>query len=146
MNRDSRLPGKAIVDQDILAQQKGERNDMPSIYSCPNCGGVLWEVDDGGTPRFRCRVGHAYGALSLAVQHGPAVEGAHGDLAPWYRFRRRAWGNPNRTAIRSLSLVSPKVLGALRDVKAALKLQTPCRGSETLCAGGSALPKAVPES
>src|SRR5579884_73318 len=29
-------------------------------FSCPECGGTLWETDVGGTASYRCRVGHAY--------------------------------------------------------------------------------------
>jgi two-component system chemotaxis response regulator CheB len=31
-----------------------------SSFSCPDCGGVLWELRDGEFVRFRCRVGHAW--------------------------------------------------------------------------------------
>jgi two-component system, chemotaxis family, protein-glutamate methylesterase/glutaminase len=31
-----------------------------SSFSCPDCGGVLWELRDGQFVRFRCRVGHAW--------------------------------------------------------------------------------------
>jgi two-component system chemotaxis response regulator CheB len=37
----------------------------PAPYSCPACGGTLWEAPDESMVRFRCRVGHAYGADSL---------------------------------------------------------------------------------
>jgi len=37
----------------------------PSPYSCPDCGGVLWELKDGELLRFRCRVGHAYTSETL---------------------------------------------------------------------------------
>ena len=37
----------------------------PSPYGCPACGGTLSEVPDESMLRFRCRVGHAYGAESL---------------------------------------------------------------------------------
>jgi two-component system, chemotaxis family, protein-glutamate methylesterase/glutaminase len=41
----------------------------PSVFGCPDCGGVLWEVDETGM-HFRCRIGHAYTARSLlAAQH-----------------------------------------------------------------------------
>ena len=41
--------------------------DSPGLsgFSCPDCGGRLWEIQDGGLLRFRCRVGHMYSADSL---------------------------------------------------------------------------------
>jgi two-component system, chemotaxis family, protein-glutamate methylesterase/glutaminase len=41
-----------------------ERTDPPSIFSCPDCGGPLWESDDAGL-RYRCLTGHAYHADTL---------------------------------------------------------------------------------
>jgi two-component system chemotaxis response regulator CheB len=38
----------------------------PSVFSCPDCGGVLGEIDEGKLVRFRCHVGHAYGPAALA--------------------------------------------------------------------------------
>ncbi|NOK39560.1 chemotaxis protein CheB [Corallococcus exercitus] len=43
----------------------------PSHFSCPDCGGVLFELDEEGFMRFRCRTGHGYTgeALSGSQQH-----------------------------------------------------------------------------
>jgi two-component system chemotaxis response regulator CheB len=49
-------------------------NGKPSPFSCPECGGVLWETQDGTLTHFRCRVGHAYSPLSLAAAHADNVE------------------------------------------------------------------------
>jgi two-component system chemotaxis response regulator CheB len=38
----------------------------PSHYSCPDCGGVLFELEDSGLLRFRCRVGHGFTDEALA--------------------------------------------------------------------------------
>ena len=40
-----------------------------SVLSCPDCGGVMWEIDEGKLSRFRCHVGHTYTAevMSLAL-------------------------------------------------------------------------------
>jgi two-component system, chemotaxis family, protein-glutamate methylesterase/glutaminase len=48
----------------------------PSIYSCPECQGTLWEIYDGDLLRFRCHVGHAYSAESLIAEQTEALEGA----------------------------------------------------------------------
>ena len=55
-----------------------ERDEPPgdsSVYSCPACGGVLWELDDDPL-RYRCRVGHAYTAESAVEAQGGSVETA----------------------------------------------------------------------
>lgn len=44
-------------------------------FTCPECGGALWELD-GGVPRFRCHVGHAYSLHTLAADQTSRVEAA----------------------------------------------------------------------
>jgi two-component system, chemotaxis family, protein-glutamate methylesterase/glutaminase len=48
----------------------------PSGFSCPDCNGVLWEIQDGGMVRFRCRVGHAWSPESLLTQQSEGLEAA----------------------------------------------------------------------
>lgn len=48
----------------------------PSVYTCPECQGVLWEVQEGGLLRFRCRVGHAYSLDTISVGQAEALEAA----------------------------------------------------------------------
>jgi two-component system chemotaxis response regulator CheB len=45
-------------------------------FSCPECGGSLWELAVGGVSSFRCRVGHAYTIRSLVDRHAHALERA----------------------------------------------------------------------
>jgi two-component system, chemotaxis family, protein-glutamate methylesterase/glutaminase len=45
-------------------------------YSCPECGGALNEVQEGGMERFRCRVGHTYSPESLFEDQSEALERA----------------------------------------------------------------------
>lgn len=37
-----------------------DRIGRRSVLSCPDCGGVMWEVEEGDLLRYRCHVGHAY--------------------------------------------------------------------------------------
>jgi len=37
----------------------------PSRYACPECHGVLMQVEEGDRLRFRCHTGHAYSPASL---------------------------------------------------------------------------------
>ena len=53
-----------------------------SPYSCPDCGGVLWEIRDGAMVRFRCRVGHAWTSDALVERQGTTL-----DTALWIALR-----------------------------------------------------------
>jgi two-component system chemotaxis response regulator CheB len=48
----------------------------PATLACPECGGTLWEVQDGELIRFRCRVGHAFTAQTLLAEQGEQLEDA----------------------------------------------------------------------
>ncbi len=37
----------------------------PSVFSCPECHGVLLELNEGNHSRYRCHTGHAYSTDSL---------------------------------------------------------------------------------
>jgi two-component system chemotaxis response regulator CheB len=46
----------------------------PSRLTCPECGGALWEQENGNELRFACHVGHAYSIASLTEEQGRALE------------------------------------------------------------------------
>jgi two-component system chemotaxis response regulator CheB len=46
----------------------------PTALTCPECGGALWEQQDGPSLRFACHVGHAYSVASLVEEQGRALE------------------------------------------------------------------------
>jgi two-component system chemotaxis response regulator CheB len=59
------------------ALNEEERPGKPSPYSCPDCGGVLWEIaDEGHFTRFRCRVGHAFAPETMIAAQGDVLEEA----------------------------------------------------------------------
>lgn len=66
-----------IAEQEIAAMGENiETVGQPSRLSCPQCGGVLNEIEEGKTTRFRCQIGHAYGAESLATAQSDALDEA----------------------------------------------------------------------
>lgn len=45
-----------------------------SPYTCPECSGVLMQLQEGGILRFRCHTGHAYSVESLLASIGESIE------------------------------------------------------------------------
>ena len=43
-------------------------------YNCPNCGGVLWEMDTRDATRYRCHTGHSYTVPSLLASQSEKIE------------------------------------------------------------------------
>ena len=71
---------KKIVALDRATLQKDDRPGKPSPYSCPDCGGVLWEIEDGDGDRdyvrYRCRVGHAFSPETMLDAQNEVLEEA----------------------------------------------------------------------
>lgn len=65
-----------------LAFRSEDRPGAVSVFSCPECHGTLWEADEGGILRFRCRVGHVYSADSMLAAQTDSV-----DRALWAALR-----------------------------------------------------------
>jgi two-component system, chemotaxis family, protein-glutamate methylesterase/glutaminase len=65
-----------IAELEPKAMQSSERVGKPSAFSCPDCGGVLWEIEEGNLIRFRCRTGHAFSPESLLAQQSQSLEEA----------------------------------------------------------------------
>ena len=66
---------EALIAERVLsdvAQVSGFGNQVP--YNCPNCGGVLWEMDNPDLKRFRCHTGHSYTAKTLLDTQSEKIE------------------------------------------------------------------------
>ncbi len=61
---------------------KGRRDGQASIYTCPDCGGVLRELDEEGFARFQCHTGHLFSGEVLLAQQSEAIESSM-----WYAVR-----------------------------------------------------------
>ena len=64
------------VAQEKAAIERGERPGLASAFTCPDCGGVLWELRDRTLMRYRCHVGHAYSIDSLLAEKDNSLERA----------------------------------------------------------------------
>ncbi|BAS56326.1 chemotaxis protein CheB [Leptolyngbya boryana NIES-2135] len=64
------------VAQEKAAIEQGERTGLASTFTCPDCGGVLWELHDQNLMRYRCHVGHAYSIDSLLSEKDNSLERA----------------------------------------------------------------------
>jgi two-component system chemotaxis response regulator CheB len=58
------LEGRSDIGEAVAMEKLGK----PSGYTCPECAGALWEVDDRELLRFRCRVGHGFSTAGLASE------------------------------------------------------------------------------
>ena len=47
-----------------------------TAFTCPECKGTLWEVEEGGLVKLRCRVGHAYTEDGYSREKAVRVEAA----------------------------------------------------------------------
>ena len=74
------VPPEMEIESEIarmdMAAIETPRAGEPSGYTCPECHGALWEVQDEGMARFRCRVGHAYSSDSLLAAQAQGLEDA----------------------------------------------------------------------
>lgn len=66
---------EAVIAERVLsdvAQVNGLGTQVP--YNCPNCGGVLWEMNNPDIRRFRCHTGHSFTASSLLTSQSEKIE------------------------------------------------------------------------
>ncbi len=65
-----------------IAVEAGDRPGKVSVFTCPECHGTLWESEERGIVRFRCRVGHVYSPESMLEAQTDSV-----DRALWVALR-----------------------------------------------------------
>lgn len=56
------------------AMETGALPGAPSGFTCPECGGAIWELATKKLLRYRCHVGHAYNAESLLSEQTTQLE------------------------------------------------------------------------
>jgi two-component system chemotaxis response regulator CheB len=68
--QDTAEGGQASLLTDTLP--KGQASGI----ICPECGGALWEAENGKVTRFQCHVGHSYTADTLMAEKNSELENA----------------------------------------------------------------------
>jgi two-component system, chemotaxis family, protein-glutamate methylesterase/glutaminase len=64
------------ADRNMEVVYSDEGVGTPSVFACPECHGVLWELKNNKLTRYRCRVGHSYTSDSLTLELSHASESA----------------------------------------------------------------------
>ncbi|RYY57703.1 MAG: chemotaxis protein CheB [Chitinophagaceae bacterium] len=84
-----RLPIPEGVFQEARLSEKNattvedvKKLGMQSDLTCPDCGGILWEIRDGGIERYRCYTGHSFTMPDLDEHQNGKLE-----LALWSSLR-----------------------------------------------------------
>lgn len=73
----------AVMESDVVTP------GQPSRISCPDCGGVLNQIEVEREIRFRCQVGHAFTPLGLGAAQNDELERALAVAARTHRDRIR---------------------------------------------------------
>jgi two-component system chemotaxis response regulator CheB len=58
----------------ILPIEELNQTGKVSVFTCPECGGTLWEIDKDKVLRYRCRIGHAFSPHNLVEMHDETME------------------------------------------------------------------------
>ena len=72
--RDQEEESAQLIQRDIAEQAQDRRPGQSSMYTCPDCGGVLWQLPGGQPLQFQCHVGHTYGPDNLFQLKSEALE------------------------------------------------------------------------
>jgi two-component system, chemotaxis family, protein-glutamate methylesterase/glutaminase len=75
------IPPEIRLEVEIAAGERIGSDNLvpvahPAALTCPSCGGVLSQLKAGPPLRFRCQVGHAYTADTLAKEQESRVDEA----------------------------------------------------------------------
>jgi two-component system chemotaxis response regulator CheB len=74
--------------------------------TCPECSGVLWEIKEGDSLRYRCHTGHAFAAELVNIALEDAVSRALAVALRSFEERGEIARNLERQALASAQLAS----------------------------------------
>jgi len=116
------VPPEIQLEAAIMA--KGYEDDMAtldrlgdrSVFTCPDCGGTMWELQDGDTLRYRCHIGHAYSTASFGHAMSGGVVQAMETALRTLEERGRMLHRLNKQAVRQGHSKAAKLWSERADV------------------------------
>jgi two-component system, chemotaxis family, protein-glutamate methylesterase/glutaminase len=77
------VPSSLAYEVNVASGGHGSMKEMDrigrrSVLACPDCHGVMWEIEDGELVRYRCHEGHAYSAEVMGLALDDNVRRAFG--------------------------------------------------------------------
>ncbi|NJR80382.1 chemotaxis protein CheB [Sphingomonas corticis] len=104
---DYRTEDRIAAQEFAVTETEIETPGTPSHLSCPDCGGVLNQIEAEHEVRFRCQVGHAFTPLGLADAQSEELERALSIAVRTHRDRLRLFEQMHDSAeARGLSHAS----------------------------------------
>ena len=67
-------PDAAAFLQNLVTNDIALLEKQPSLYTCPECHGVLFQIEEGQIVRYRCHTGHAYSQEALLSEVDATIE------------------------------------------------------------------------
>jgi two-component system chemotaxis response regulator CheB len=95
----------AIAAQEAAGMDINDKLGERSPFTCPDCDGVLWQVEDDQVLRFRCHIGHAVTAEAMLELKASSADAillrllrTHEERAGLARKMAARAGGPHRQA------------------------------------------------
>lgn len=66
----------AIAEDGAAGIDELEKIGQQTVFSCPDCGGVLFEIKNGHPTRYKCHTGHTYSLNNLLLKKNKTMESA----------------------------------------------------------------------
>jgi two-component system chemotaxis response regulator CheB len=64
----------AIAAQEPTSMEIEDKLGKTSPFTCPECHGALWEIEDDSMLRYRCHIGHAFTAETVLSGYAEEIE------------------------------------------------------------------------
>jgi two-component system chemotaxis response regulator CheB len=102
----------AIAAQEHSTMKEEDRLGELSVFTCPECHGPLWEIEDGDMLRYRCHTGHAFTSEAMLE-----AQSAEADEILWsmLRIHQQRAEFARRMAEREKTKDRPELATRLRD-------------------------------